>query len=278
MRLSLLLIGLIVLTGCKNTPSAAPQTEPVPVIPAPVAIEKPAIHTVTDAFPELPAARNGAVLLFVFDDAGANLPLLQTYLDLPFPATFAVLPYFPRSAEAARRIRLAGKELLLHQPMQPQKASSSPAPGTLKPDMPADSVIGIIRRNLEKIGPVKGMNNHEGSLFTESEAAMASVLSACAEAGIYFLDSRTTAASAAPAAAAEKGMSIWQQDIFLDNSPKREDMLTELRRGLEKANKRGYAVLIGHVRRGELSGLLKEVYPALREKGYRFSVPSQMQH
>ncbi|MDR1178172.1 MAG: divergent polysaccharide deacetylase family protein, partial [Spirochaetaceae bacterium] len=47
----------------------------------------------------------------MIDDAGNNLRELDAFLNLPFPLTIAVLPGLPYSAEAARRIRAAGKEV-----------------------------------------------------------------------------------------------------------------------------------------------------------------------
>ena len=73
--------------------------------------------------PELPSKGK---LIFVFDDAGHNLEQLQYFLDLPFPCTIAVLPKLPNSRETARRIRAAGKELILHQPMQPLNHNINP--------------------------------------------------------------------------------------------------------------------------------------------------------
>jgi polysaccharide deacetylase 2 family uncharacterized protein YibQ len=103
---------------------------------------------------------------------------------------------------------------------------------------------------------------------------MAAVLDVCRAQGIYFLDSRTTAATAAPQAARERGMTIWERDVFLDNTPGKDDMLKELIRALNIANKTGNVIMIGHVWSPALAELLNGLYPELARKGYTFSTIS----
>lgn len=221
----------------------------------------------------IPAARPGATLVFVLDDGGQNLSDLQHYLNLPFPVAVAVLPQLSHSVETARRVRASGRhELLLHQPMQAVNLSVNPGPGAITPSMTTTEIDAIVRKNLLEIGPVAGMNNHEGSLITESKVKIGKVLEICQKQGIFFLDSRTTTATAAPQAALELGARIWERDVFLDNTQKRADILEQIQRGLAVANKKGYAIMIGHVWSGSnLAQIMQELYPVLKAQGYSFS-------
>ena len=220
----------------------------------------------------IPEAVDNATLVFVFDDGGQNLTQLQPFLQLPFPVCIAVMPQLPYSAESATRVRDAGKELMLHQPMQAQNLSVNPGPGAITPDMHTYEIEALLRENLAEIGPVAGINNHEGSLITESIVKIGAVLDVCRTEGIYFLDSRTTAATAAPQAALERGMQIWERDIFLDNTPDRQDIINQILQGLKIANRDGYAIMIGHVWSGTtLTQILLELYPQLIQHGYRFT-------
>lgn len=220
-----------------------------------------------------PAARPGATLVFVLDDGGQNLSDLQHYLNLPFPVAVAVLPQLAYSVESARRVRASGRhELLLHQPMQAVNLSVNPGPGAITPEMTTTEIDAIVRKNLLEIGPVAGMNNHEGSLITESKVKIGKVIEICQKQGIFFLDSRTTAATAAPQAALELGAQIWERDVFLDNTQNRADILEQIQRGLAVANKKGYAIMIGHVwSGGNLAQIMEELYPVLKAQGYSFS-------
>lgn len=221
----------------------------------------------------IPPAHSGATLAFVFDDGGQNLSDLQHYLNLPFPVDVAVLPQLQHSVESAHRVRSSGRhELLLHQPMQARNLSVNPGPGAISPSMTTTDIDAVVRKNLAEIGPVSGLNNHEGSLITESKVKVGKVIEICQQQGIFFLDSRTSANTAAPQAALELGAKIWERDVFLDNTQNRADILDQIQRGLEVANKKGYAIYIGHVWSGSnLAQILQELYPVLKSQGYIFS-------
>jgi polysaccharide deacetylase 2 family uncharacterized protein YibQ len=211
----------------------------------------------------------------VIDDAGNNLTELEPFLRFPGPLSIAVLPGLSYSAEAARRIRAAGKEVLLHQPME-AVGGQDPGPGAIYAGMGAAEIRRIINRNLDEIGPVAGLNNHQGSLVTQDEALMETVLALCRERGIYFLDSRTIAATAAPRTARRLGMDIAERDVFLDTVQDAAVMRDYLREGLERAENRGAAVMIGHTWSPGLAALLSGEYPALLERGYALSTPSRL--
>ena len=222
--------------------------------------------------PELPSKGK---LIFVFDDAGHNLEQLQYFLDLPFPCTIAVLPKLPNSIETARRIRAAGKELILHQPMQAVNQNINPGEGAVKPGMSREEIKKIVASNVEEIGPIAGMNNHEGSLITSDEKAMEAVLELCREKNIYFLDSRTSSKSVVPQVAKKLNMSIWERAVFLDNKRDKAYMKKQIIDGLEIASQRGEAIMIGHVFTVDLAILLKEMYSDLTQEGYTFSTISK---
>ncbi len=221
-------------------------------------------------------ASRSAQLCFVFDDGGQNLDQLKKFLDLPFPITVAVLPQITHSVEAADLVRKSGNEVILHQPMQSVNASIDPGPGALTPDMTDDQLISQLFVNINQIGPVAGMNNHEGSGITADAEKMALVLQMASENGIYFLDSRTNVETKVPYVAKELGYSYYERNIFLDKEKTRENALAELKKGLALANKNGSVIMIGHIWSADfLPQLLKEAYPELKEKGYTFCVVSK---
>ena len=229
------------------------------------------------AKPEKPRKRApyAGSLTFVFDDAGHNLDQLEYFLRLPFPCTIAVLPGLRYSSESARRIRKAGKQVILHQPMQSVDLHINPGPGAVTPGLSAEQIKNIVRKNLEEIWPVAGMNNHEGSLMTADEAAMRAVLDVVAEKHILFLDSRTTARSVVAKIAKEKNMTVWERAIFIDNDKSRAAMETQIKKGLSIARQKGSAIMIGHVFTVELAQLLTEMYPTLIEEGFSLSAIAQ---
>ncbi len=220
----------------------------------------------------IPDAKSGATLYFVFDDAGQNVKALEKYTTLPFPVAVAVLPKLTYSKQCAQKIRASGNTVMLHQPMQALNANINPGPGAITPDMGVRDIMKTVRTNIAEIGPVAGLNNHEGSRITENEIQIGAVLDEAASEHVFFLDSRTTAQTRAPQAALERGMCIYERDVFLDDTVNRAEILKQLYRALDIANKKGKAVIIGHVDKSAdiIPALLREMYPDLIKKGYRF--------
>lgn len=251
------------------------EKQPEKIVEKNETVEKPKPVKQENKF-NLPKAKNNATLVFVFDDGGQNLYDLQKFLELPFPITIAVLPKLKYSAESAKRVRNSGHELILHQPMQAINRSVNPGPGAIKPEMSEDEVRSLLFSNINEIGPVAGMNNHEGSAITADIEKMAVVLKTASDCGIFFLDSRTNVNTVVPLVAKEMGYNYYERNIFLDNEKTRENALMELKKGLDIANKKGSAIMIGHVWSADfLPALLKELYPELVKNGYKFSVVSE---
>ncbi len=232
-------------------PVAAPPQKPVPVPPK-------------------------GKLIFVFDDAGHNLAQLKPFLELPFPCTIAVLPGLQYSAEAARLSRRAGKEVILHQPMQALNFALDPGPGAIKPGMTREQIHAVIRENLSEVGPVTGLNNHEGSYITADRLSMQAVFDIIEEAGIYFLDSRTNADTVAPALAGERGIRLWERAVFLDNSQDRASIIDAVQNGMKIAERKGAAIMIGHIWSNDLAAVLTEMYPELARQGFSLSTIAQI--
>ena len=229
---------------------------------------------------DLPPASNGATVVIIIDDAGRSVENTKRYASLPFPITIAVLPKLPQSRACADAIRAAGKEVILHQPMQSTNLNLDPGPGKITADMSTYEIAQIVKQNLLELGPsVKGMNNHEGSQVTSNIIKIGAVLEVCNEMGVYFLDSRTTAATQAPQAALERDMHIFEKaGPYLDNDIDRAKMLERMRETLAYANRHGRAIVIGHVDKSVkiLPDLLSEMYLEMKAAGYRFATPSML--
>ncbi len=161
--------------------------------------------------------------------------------------------------------------------MQAVNLSVNPGPGAIKPGMDEGEIRATLFKNLREIGPVSGVNNHEGSLITEDAQMMSHIMKMLSDEGLYFLDSRTTAYTKVPYVSRSLGYPYYQRNIFLDNTKNRADIIHEIKKGLEHANRNGFAVMIGHVWSADiLPDILLEIYPVLYAKGYRFSTVSKI--
>lgn len=227
--------------------------------------------------PDFPQALNNAKIVIIFDDAGQNLSQLEKCVSLPFPVTVAVLPRLAYSKKSADLVRSSGNEVMLHQPMQSVNLNVNPGPGALTPDMDEYQIFSTVFQNINEIGPVSGMNNHEGSLITADAEKIASVMKLCSEQGIFFLDSRTNKDTKVPYVANTLGYGYYERNgQFLDNTKKREDILSIIEKNVQTANRQGCVIMIGHVWSADiLPGILREVYPVLSAKGYTFTTVSK---
>ena len=248
----------------KQPETTKPATVEKPKPVEPVTTEKPK----TETTPVKPT--KSGKLVFVFDDAGHNMTQLKPFLSMPFPITVAILPKLAYTKEAAAALEKANVCTILHQPMQAVNLSVDPGPGAIKPEMYSYEIEEIVKSNLSEVGSVIGMNNHEGSLITASQSDIGTVLDVCKEKGLIFSDSRTNSASKAKQAALERGMTILERDIFLDNIQDRAEIIAMVNKGLEIADKKGYAIMIGHVWCKDLANILSEMYPSLKAQGYSF--------
>ena len=109
-----------------------------------------------------------AVLAIVVDDVGYNLAQAERLLKMEGKLTLGILPFAPHSPAIARRAQIAGKEIILHQPMEPIAASHTHSErGTLTMQMSAEHFNQHFADALAAVPYAVGVNNHTGSLLTE---------------------------------------------------------------------------------------------------------------
>ncbi|MBN1243913.1 MAG: divergent polysaccharide deacetylase family protein [Spirochaetales bacterium] len=219
--------------------------------------------------------RSGARLVIVIDDVGWNLHQLEPFLRLPFPITFSVLPNLPYTAEAARLVKEAGKELMLHQPME-ALGDLDEGPGAVYRYMEGPEVAATILSNLAQVPGAVAINNHMGSAATGDADLMRAVAETASGAGVWFLDSLTNGDSVVQSVSLELGIPHLERDVFLDNKPDRASIVEAIEDGARRAARDGRAVMIGHVWSAELADTLMQLYPELVERGFSLSTISRI--
>jgi polysaccharide deacetylase 2 family uncharacterized protein YibQ len=272
--------------GAEN-PAAAPPVRETPVTAAGQAASPAnASHSVTASAPERPQKPRGATassapelsrgkIAVILDDAGYQNDLLKSFTDFAGKLTIAVLPALPGSAEAARIIAAAGKETMLHLPMQPQHGEN-PGPQAILTSMDDQTVIRLTKKHIDSLPGLKGVNNHMGSLATEDPRIMSLVLGVIRERGLFFIDSRTTAASEGPRLATRMGIPFRERSVFLDNVQDRQSIRGYFETGKQIAAKQGWALMIGHVWCAELAEILPRLYEEAQAQGYEFLFVSEL--
>ncbi len=285
--LSFMIAGLVaVLASCPKVKPAATReaehssTEAQPVEPRPVepraspepqpAVAEPEPHSV-DPSTRMPSAEpvrpvERGRLALIIDDAGYDLSALQPFLELPIPLAVAVLPNLPNSAEAARRVRGAGKELLLHLPMEPE-GDEDPGPGVLLTGQSAAEIERLLDAALESVPGAVGVNNHMGSKATADHAFMTGLLDALDRRGLFFVDSRTTTQTVAASEAERAGVPYLARKVFLDAVD--GGIEKSLDAAVAAAARAGSAVAIGHVQTDGLAAILRRAADGMQRSGVR---------
>jgi uncharacterized protein len=222
----------------------------------------------------LPAGGAEPELAVIVDDLGYNLASGRRVIALPGPLAVAVLPFTPNAARLARLADAAGKEVILHQPMQANDAATV-APGMLTATMSPAEVRAQLALALDELPQAIGVSNHTGSLLTAQSAPMHSLMRAVHAHGLFFLDSRTSAATVAQNVAIEAGVPALKRDVFLDNSLDADAIAHEFARALAIARRQGHAVLIAHPHAASLA-FLEAALPTLADRGIRQVAPTRL--
>lgn len=221
------------------------------------------------------AVKGRPKLIIVIDDVGYNLDGLKPFLKIPVPITFAVLPQLDYSEEAAKEIRAAGQELIMHLPME-SLSGQYPGPGTITAEMSDDELRRVLDKDVRSVPGIIGMNNHMGSAGTEDIRIMRDVLEYARDNSLFFLDSKTTPRSVAPLMAEATEIPFIERDVFLDNKKDKAYIMNALETGKAIAREKGSAVLIGHVWTEELADVLLENYSFILDEGYDFATLSSV--
>lgn len=224
-----------------------------------------------------PVGGQAGRLAIVLDDAGASTEVVREVERLPLPVAVAVLPNAAHSAEVARALGAAGREVLLHMPMEPQENHGpGPGDGAVEVGLQPGEIRARLERALRVVAPARGVNNHMGSRATADAATMRDVMVVLADHGLYFLDSRTTSDTVAERVARESGVPALRRDVFLDVVSEPDAVRRALEQAVARARSQGTAVAIGHVHPLTLELLAVELPRMLGD--VKLVRPSQLLH
>lgn len=221
-----------------------------------------------------PASSRG-VLALILDDAGYTLDNLDRFLSVPVPLAVAVLPQLDYSVAAALLAASYGQEIMLHLPMEAVNGAD-PGPGAVGATLTEEEIQRTVLENLRSVPGAVGANNHMGSLASQDARVLAAVMRALDERELFYVDSRTTAASVADTVAREVGLPFAERRVFLDNLRDRDSILEALAGALELVQDEAVVVMIGHVTAPALAEVLHEAAPILLAHGYRFARVSEL--
>ncbi len=208
-------------------------------------------------------AKDQARIALIIDDMGIQKDLSLSALQLPGAVTYSFLPFTVHTQALASLAHRQGKELMLHVPMRAIEPEEREA-HELSADMSGGAFEGLFMRQLQNIPHIAGVNNHKGSLLTQNYPAMTHVMQLIkAQYGdtLFFVDSKTVAASVAQEAATDFGLATLGRDVFLDHDdPGQVEIRRQFRKLIALALRNGSALGIAHPRINTLAVLQDELH------------------
>lgn len=207
------------------------------------------------------AAPAKAYMSIIIDDLGQSSERDSRTLALPGPITMAIMPDTPHATDFARQAHKAGRTVILHMPMDPATGPYAWHPGT-----PIEELARRLDAALAKVPFAAGINNHMGSRMTSQAEPMTWLMGELQRRHLFFVDSRTSAATVAAAKAQALGLAHVSRDVFLDDTRTTEAISAQLQQGVALARRQGSAVLIGHPYPQTLDVLEREL-PRLKQQG-----------
>jgi len=205
-------------------------------------------------------------IAIIIDDIGYDKKTAMALSDLNPDITFSILPFAPFGKVISEKLYAKGLQLMLHLPMEPiQYPKVNPGPGAILSSMPPDILLDQLRKNIQDIPHIVGVNNHMGSRLTSSSDQMNQIFTILKKENLFFIDSRTAPKSQCKASARLLRLKFAQRDVFLDNFQDTAYIKGQFKKLIKRAEKHGSAIGIGHPYKATLQTLSIEL-PKLKNK------------
>ena len=224
-----------------------------------------------------PAATGSPKLAIILDDLGSDRAVADAVFALPYRLTVSILPGQAHSTEIAEEAHRRGYEVMLHLPME-SIGKERPEAQELRPGMPEPQVASLVGDFLARVPYAKGINNHQGSQATSDPELMSELMPIVREKRLFYVDSRTTAATVAYDAAQRSGVpSAFRSVPFLDDVEEVAAVRKQLELAFRGAKEKGEAIAIGHPHAATREAL-REMLPRAKKEGIELVAASELVH
>jgi len=234
------------------------------------------IHLITP-LPQAEAASQAPArpqLAIVIDDLGNDRAQADSLFRIAYPLTISVLPHEANSGEIAEEAHRRGFQVMLHLPMASNAGDRDEAI-ELHPGMASAEVEKTFAAMLDTVPYAAGVNNHEGSLGTADQKLMDELMPLLHQRNLFFIDSRTTAATVAETAAHAAGVAAARRNVFLDDEQAVPAVRKQFSLAIRDAREKGSALAIGHPHPETLE-VLSEMLPEAERQGVRLVFASDL--
>jgi hypothetical protein len=145
----------------------------------------------------------------------------------------------------------------------------------LHPGMGPADVEKTFSSMLETVPYAQGVNNHEGSLGTSDPKLMGELMPLLHQHNLFFIDSRTSAATIAESSAHVAGVATARRNVFLDDEQTVEATKKQFALAIRDAKQKGSALAIGHPHPTTLDALA-QMLPEAQRQGVRLVFASDL--
>ena len=214
-------------------------------------------------------------LAIILDDLGNDRAVAEAIFAMPYALTVSILPNHAHSVEIAEQAHRHGYEVMLHLPMQ-SVGNERPEAQELHAGMSATTISALVTGFLNEVPGVVGVNNHQGSRSTADSKLMGELMPILGEHKLFYVDSRTSAATVAYDTAHRFGVRAGSRNVpFLDDIEEVTAVRKQIELAIAGAMKKKEAIAIGHAHRSTLQAL-KEALPQAKTQGVRLVFASEL--
>ncbi|HBG06821.1 MAG: hypothetical protein A2075_24735 [Geobacteraceae bacterium GWC2_58_44] len=261
-------------TGADQTPHLRLPERPVPqqgkISSASVPVAKPHVTAAT------PRPKGPGQVAIIIDDMGSSMQELQAFLSIRLPLTFSVIPSLGHAKGVSEGAHLAGAEVMVHMPMEPEGYPKQPLEKIgLLLNMGNPEIQERVNSYFRTVPHAVGANNHMGSRFTQNAEKMEVVLKVLKGKGVFFVDSKTSPASVGYQTARAMGLKCGVRQVFLDNVQDEAAIAKQLAEVAAIARRKGAAIAICHPHPSTIRAL-QSVMPELAKSGITFVYASAL--
>lgn len=222
-------------------------------------------------------------IAIILDDLGYNRPSGERALQLPGNITYAIIPFTPYAKTFANEAYRNQREVMLHMPMESTNPDRKLDQGGLAAGQTEQQVRARVRKALDAVPHITGLNNHMGSNVTADNQIMDWLMQEVTlgatlekrERPLFFIDSMTHPRSVAGDRAAHFAIPTLKRDIFLDNVQSEAAVNRMFNALISLARERGHAVAIGHPYPVTLDYLERKL-PELQDMGVELVKASEL--
>jgi polysaccharide deacetylase 2 family uncharacterized protein YibQ len=194
-----------------------------------------------------------AKLVIIIDDIHTKSELSQI-TSLPFSVTPSIVPPY-RLAHNTPKLAKNLRHYMVHLPMESSSAKFNRQYKTILTSWNQHQIDDRIKNIREMFPNARYINNHTGSVLTSNYHSMDMVYSALNKYGFRFIDSYTTSKSVVKKVSSKYHKRYLKRDIFIDNVQSVAYIKKQIKKGINKAKKRGYSIIIGHPHKATLKAL-----------------------